>query len=179
METYERQYEEPLQTNLVTDYKEKSGYGVQASIDGVSYYLGNQRFMIDIKATNLPPSIDTIGTIAYLAREHECIGYLIISDEIKGDAVTTIETLKNHQINTILLTGDTEEVASKVASTVCISTYYSNLLPTNKVERLEDLLASKRSEELVAFVGDGINDAPVIARADIGFAMGGVGSDAR
>ena len=175
---YNEQSDVALTTNALTDYKEISGHGVQAIIDDTVYYLGNRRYMESIHASNVPTSIDTIGTIAYLAKDTECVGYLIISDEIKEDAKSTITSLKKHGIKTVLLTGDTKVVAEKVAATLGIDTVYSELLPTDKVTMLEQVMKNQPENETTAFVGDGINDAPVIARSDIGMAMGGVGSDA-
>lgn len=175
---YNSKSNEPLQTSIVLEYKEVSGHGVEATIDGVRYYLGNARYMHAMSISNVPDSIETIGTIAYLAKNNTCLGYLLISDEIKEDAHSTIEALHRSGIETVLLTGDTLSVAEKVASSLGVSKFYADLLPTDKVSKLEELMNQKSSKSTIAFVGDGINDAPVIARADIGFAMGGVGSDA-
>lgn len=175
---YKAQYHSELPTSAVMRYKEIAGHGVQATIHDQPYYLGNLRFMKSIKVANIPNEIDTIGTIAYLANKTTCLGYIIISDEIKADALEAMNGLKEMGIQTVLLTGDTKKVANKVASSLNISTVYAELLPTDKVTKLEELMDAKSDKENIAFVGDGINDAPVIARADIGFAMGGVGSDA-
>ncbi|MDO5518909.1 MAG: heavy metal translocating P-type ATPase [bacterium] len=175
---YKQYSEMPIDIKKLSDYKELSGHGVQANIDGITYSLGNKRYMETLNASNIPISIDTIGTIAYLAKGTDCIGYLVISDEIKEDAKATIRALKKHGIQTVLLTGDTKIVADKVANSLGIDTVYSELLPTDKVTKLEEVMNTQSEKESTAFVGDGINDAPVIARADIGMAMGGVGSDA-
>lgn len=167
-----------VDSSRLSNYKEVSGHGVQADIDATTYSLGNKRYMDLIGASHVPSSVDTIGTIAYLAKDKECIGYLIISDKIKDDAKATITALKAKGIKTVLLTGDSKSVADKVASTLGLDEVYSELLPQDKVSKLEEIMSKQPKGDATAFVGDGINDAPVIARSDIGIAMGGVGSDA-
>ncbi|MDO5291168.1 MAG: heavy metal translocating P-type ATPase [bacterium] len=175
-------YKERFQTepNLkeLSGYKEISGHGVQANINGITYYLGNKRYMETINATDIPVSLNTIGTITYLSKGSNCIGCLIISDEIKADAKATLDALKKQGIKTVLLTGDTKAAANQVANRLGIDMVFSELLPTDKVTKLEEIMKHQSPKEGTAFVGDGINDAPVIARSDIGIAMGGVGSDA-
>ncbi len=178
VEAYAAKSSAKLNTSLMFNYKEVSGHGVQAAINGETYYLGNRRYMDKIHAFNVPSSIDTIGTIAYLAKDKECMGYLIIADEIKEDSKATIQELKQRGIKTVLLTGDSKAVAQKVANHLGIDTVYAELLPTDKVTKLEEIMSLQPAGEATSFVGDGINDAPVIARSDVGMAMGGVGSDA-
>ena len=124
------------------------------------------------------PNDDEIGTIVYVAVDNEYKGSIIISDEIKEDSKEAIKDLKNIGVkNIVMLTGDSKKVAESVGKEIGIDNIYSELLPNNKVEKVEELLEEKKSGKL-AFVGDGINDAPVLARADVGVAMGGIGSDA-
>ena len=118
------------------------------------------------------------GTIVYVAKNNEYLGYILISDEIKDNAKETLVFLHDHQIKTIMLTGDNEKIASTVAKELMLSDYKAQLLPQNKVEEVEKILDAKNDKDIVCFVGDGINDAPVLMRSDIGIAMGGVGSDA-
>ena len=121
----------------------------------------------------------SIGTIVHVAIDNKYAGYILIADEIKDDAARAIKDLKKSHIeNTVMLTGDTENVANHVAKELGIKQVYSQLLPGDKVDKVEELLSQKSDHEKLAFVGDGINDAPVLTRADIGIAMGGLGSDA-
>ena len=123
--------------------------------------------------------VDTIGTIVHIAIDGQYKGNIVISDEIKETSKEAIETLKNIGIkNTVMLTGDNRVVADKVGKIIGLDQVYSELLPADKVEKVEKLMNSKSSKGKLVFVGDGINDAPVLARADIGIAMGGIGSDA-
>ncbi|MDD4725964.1 MAG: HAD-IC family P-type ATPase, partial [Tissierellia bacterium] len=123
--------------------------------------------------------VETIGTLVHIAIDKEYAGYIVISDEIKEDSVSAIKALKNLGIKkTVMLTGDTRFVAEKVAKELGVDEVYSELLPADKVEKLESLDEEKSKNGKLAFVGDGINDAPVLVRADIGIAMGGLGSDA-
>ena len=125
------------------------------------------------------PSVDEIGTIIHVAQEGEYLGWLVISDGIKKTSKAAIRQLKQAGIrNTVMLTGDNRSVAEAVAGQIGIDTVYAQLLPQDKVEQVEKLLAAQPEGKKLAFVGDGINDAPVLARADLGVAMGGVGSDA-
>ena len=122
---------------------------------------------------------DDIGTVVYIAVNGAYRGYIVISDEIKEDSKEAIRNLKLSGVKeVVMLTGDNENVANKIAKELGIDKVYSNLLPNEKVDRLEEIFKNKLSKEKVAFVGDGINDAPVLARADVGIAMGGLGSDA-
>lgn len=178
VDAYKEKFHTAIDPSKLQDYLEVAGHGVQAVIGEETYYLGNRRYMDSIGACNVPAAVDTIGTTSYLAKGQECIGYLSVADEIKEDAKPTIMALKKKGIRTVLLTGDTKAAAEKVAASLGIDTVYSELLPTDKVSKLEEVMAEQKAGETTAFVGDGINDAPVIARSDLGMAMGGVGSDA-
>lgn len=178
VDAYKEKFHTAIDPSKLQDYLEVAGHGVQAVIGEETYYLGNRRYMDSIGASNVPAAVDTIGTTSYLAKGQECIGYLSVADEIKEDAKPTIMALKKKGIRTVLLTGDTKAAAEKVAASLGIDTVYSELLPTDKVSKLEEVMAEQKAGETTAFVGDGINDAPVIARSDLGMAMGGVGSDA-
>ncbi len=175
---YQQTHSELLDVSVVQAYEEKSGHGVAASIHGHSYHLGNLTYMKEIQADNMPDAVRSMGTISYLAKDKRVVGYILITDEIKEDAKNAIAALNASHIETVLLTGDTNNVANEVGKTLGLTTIYSDLLPPDKVAKLETMLSAKEKGTTVAYAGDGINDAPVIARADVGFAMGGVGSDA-
>ncbi|MDZ4993080.1 cadmium-translocating P-type ATPase [Clostridium perfringens] len=163
--------------SLISDYEEISGKGIKVTIDGMTVLAGNPKLMNMYNIT--VTSINEVGTVVYLANENSELGYIVISDEIKDDAKEAISGLKKIGVNeTIMLTGDNEKVGESVAKELGVDKAYCNLLPQNKVEKLEELFNNKSKGKKIAFVGDGINDAPVLARADIGIAMGGVGSDA-
>lgn len=168
-------YGNDIDKNKVSELKEIAGHGLQVNIDGKIVLLGNSRLMERESITH--PVAKEIGTIVHVAIEKRYAGYIVISDEIKEDSKTAIELLKKAGVkNTIMLTGDNEAIAKAVSDEIGLDKYYSQLLPQDKVERLEDI--DKTKEGKMIFVGDGINDAPVLARADIGIAMGGIGSDA-
>ena len=174
-ESIKKAYNKEIDTSIIEKSYEKIGYGVIAYVDGKEVICGNLKLMeaegIKIK------SATEIGTIVYVAVDHEFIGYIVIADIIKPETQTALELLKESGIkNTVMLTGDSSTVAENVGKSLGIDRVYSQLLPTDKVERLEEILNNKTGK--VIFVGDGVNDAPVLARADIGIAMGGVGSDA-
>ena len=159
------------------DVEEIAGFGVKAIIDGNIYYVGNDKLMhqqdIDV------PEVTPVGTVVYVAKEVDYLGYLLIADEIKEDAQECIRGLKKNGVKKIvMLTGDRKEAAAHVAGDLGIDEYHAELLPGDKVEAVEKLFAFKGDSGKLIFVGDGINDAPVLARADIGIAMGGLGSDA-
>lgn len=157
----------------VTDLKEISGEGIVASIEGMTVLVGNERLMerYQIKV----PKVEHIGSYVYVAKEGTALGCIVVADQIKEDSKVAISKLKAQGIKkVVMLTGDKLEVANEVGNEVGVDQIYAELLPQDKVEKLEAIL----KEGKVAFVGDGINDAPVLARADIGIAMGGVGSDA-
>ena len=157
----------------ISEYNEISGHGIKVKIDENEVLLGNSKLMIKNKIKY--KEVLSIGTVIHVAKEKEYLGYIVISDEIKDNAKEVIKNLKNIGIkNTIMLTGDRESIANSISKELGIDKCYSELLPNEKVEKLEELLNKNK----VAFVGDGINDAPVLARADVGIAMGAIGSDA-
>ena len=150
---------------------------MQALIDGKTVLAGNAKLMIreHIKYTACP----SVGTVVYVACNGKYAGCIVIEDEIKADAPAAIRSLKSAGIRrTVMLTGDADAVGKKVANRLGLDQAYTELLPADKVDRVEDLLKQKSEKGTLVFVGDGINDAPVLARADIGIAMGGLGSDA-
>lgn len=170
-------YGRKINKNEIESYKEVAGHGVEAIIRGKNVLLGNSKLMI--KNNIFYDKVNTIGTIVHIAINSEYKGNIIISDEIKENVKEAIVELKNAGIKkTVMLTGDSKEVAEKVTNDIGIDEVYSELLPSDKVNKLEEVLSKKVGNGKVLFVGDGINDAPVLARADIGIAMGGVGSDA-
>ena len=167
----------PLDLSRVGRVEEISGNGVVVDIDGRQVAAGNSRLMRHLGIE--PIECHSTGTIVHLAVGGEYAGHIVISDVIRPDAAEAIEALKKAGVRTtVMLTGDGKAVAEQVAQTLGITRVWSNLLPGDKVERVEELLAEKRRGETLAFVGDGINDAPVLGRADVGIAMGAMGSDA-
>lgn len=159
----------------VKQIEEVSGKGVHVQVLGEDVYAGNHQYMQDLQIT--VPEVHE-GTVVYIAKERSYLGYVVISDEIKENAKESLENLKQQQIHKmVMLTGDSLESAKRVASQLPIDTYYASLLPQDKLKRVEKLL-NKDDTGTLAFVGDGMNDAPVLVRADIGIAMGGLGSDA-
>lgn len=170
-------YNKKVDIEKVEGYTEISGKGVRTYIDNREILAGNTKLMLDEKI--IYKKIDSIGTVVHLALDKKYIGYIVISDEIKEDSKRAIEKLKAFGVRkTVMLTGDNSLVANKVAEKLGLDQVYSELLPDQKVEKLEEIDKQKSSKGKMIFVGDGINDAPVLARADIGIAMGGVGSDA-
>lgn len=170
-------YGKELDKNQVKSYEEIAGHGTRALVAGKEILAGNSKLM---NKENINYTVqDSAGTIVYLAIDKKYAGYIVISDEIKEDAQKAIQDLKKLGIkSTIMLTGDSKKVGTKVGETLGLDKVYSELLPQDKVEKLELIDSQKSSQGKVVFVGDGINDAPVLARADIGIAMGGLGSDA-
>lgn len=170
-------YGSELDLSRVKDVKEISGHGVKAQIDGKTVYAGNDKLM-EQAGVNWHPCHRT-GTTVHIAVEGEYAGHLVISDEIKPDSKQAISSLKNMGIRkTVMLTGDAKEVGEATAKELGLDEVHTKLLPADKVEIVEKLLKEKSGKSSLAFVGDGINDAPVLSRADVGIAMGGVGSDA-
>ena len=170
-------YGKEINKNEIGSYKEVAGHGVEAIIKGKKVLLGNSKLM---KSNNISyDEVDTIGTIVHIAIDGEYKGNIVISDEVKENVKEALTELKSVGIKkTIMLTGDSKVVADKVAKAIGIDEVHAELLPSDKVNKVEEILNKKSANGKVLFVGDGINDAPVLARADIGIAMGGVGSDA-
>lgn len=170
-------YGKPIDQNRVHGVEEISGNGVIAQIDDFSVAVGNDKLMKRLNITY--KECHHIGTIVHIAINDTYAGHIVIADILKPHAKESIQALKKLGIsNTIMLTGDAKKVANKVANELGIQDVYSELLPADKVEQVESLLAKKSGKEKLVFVGDGINDAPVLTRSDIGIAMGGLGSDA-
>lgn len=170
-------YGKEINNNIIEKIEEISGMGITAKIDGKDILVGNDKLMKE-KEINYT-KCNEIGTILYVAIQNKYAGYIVISDKIKQDSKKTIEELKKNNIKkTIMLTGDKKEVGEIVAKQLGIDAVYTELLPNEKVEKMEKLLQEKTTTGKLAFVGDGINDAPVLALSDIGIAMGGLGTDA-
>ena len=170
-------YGKEIDKSRIENVEEISGHGVKADIDGLEVLAGNVKLMkkFDIKYSDC----NEIGTIVHVAIDHKYAGYILIADKLKDHAKESIQALKRIGVKkTVMLTGDVKSVADSVAKELDIDTVYAELLPGDKVSRVEELLSSKSEKEKLAFVGDGINDAPVLSRADIGIAMGALGSDA-
>lgn len=169
-------YGKEIDNNRISNNKELSGLGIETIIDNKKVLVGNTKLM---KQYNIDhKECEEIGTILYIAIDNIYSGYILISDKIKEDSLMCIKELKNKNIKTIMLTGDKKQVGKKVANDLKIDEVYTELLPDGKVEKLEELIKQKNTNRKIAFVGDGINDAPVLALADIGIAMGGMGRDA-
>lgn len=168
-------YQQDIDESQISDFKEIAGKGIDVKIQGKHVILGNASFFVDEGIEIVEPT--TVGTIVYVAIDGQFAGSIVVADQIKETTVKGIQALKSVGIkNTVMLTGDHRRVAMDVGHKLGIDTVYSELLPQDKVAKVEQLLNQKQG--YVAFVGDGINDAPVLARADVGIAMGGVGSDA-
>lgn len=173
----QKAYGKPIDRNRVTDIEEISGNGVIAKVDGISVAAGNTKLMDRLGIAY--QDCHHVGTVVHMAIDGKYAGHILISDIIKPHAKEAIAELKKAGISkTIMLTGDSKRVADQVAGELGIQEVYSELLPADKVSRVEELLNQKSEKDKLAFVGDGINDAPVLSRADIGIAMGALGSDA-
>lgn len=172
-----RAVKEPLDKTRVSDVQEISGHGVTAIVDGHTVAAGNHRLMEQLGIEYL--ECRSVGTVVHVAIDGKYCGHILICDVVKPDAKEAISALRRIGVKeTVMLTGDSDRVAQSVARELGIDKVYSQLLPEDKVKRVEELLAAKGKDEMLAFVGDGINDAPVLSRADIGIAMGALGSDA-
>ena len=176
-ESIKEKYEEKIDENRITEYNDISGHGIQVKVDGKEVLAGNAKLMQEFNISFRESK--EIGTIIYLAVAKKYAGHILIADAIKEDAAAGIALMKEKGVeHVIMLTGDSKAVGEAVAKKLGIDEFYSELLPQDKVEKMEEIMARKGPKEKVAFVGDGINDTPVLARSDIGIAMGGLGSDA-
>ena len=165
----------------VEDIQETAGQGITATVNNQKVSVGNSRLMATLGITipTCKRCTSHTGTIVHVAIDGEYAGHIVISDQLKADAVKAIEALKQLGVSkTVMLSGDKREVVEQIAEQTKVTEYYAELLPTDKVKHVERLIAEKNADETIAFVGDGINDAPVLARADVGIAMGALGSDA-
>lgn len=172
-----RAYGKPVDRQRVTEIQEISGKGIIAKVDGISVAAGNSKLMVSLNTPYHPCHMT--GTIIHLALDGDYAGHIVISDRVKPHAKEAVQALKADGIQkTVMLTGDTQKVAQEVAADLGVDAVYSDLLPAGKVEKVEELLREKPAKTKLAFVGDGINDAPVLSIADIGIAMGAMGSDA-
>lgn len=170
-------YDKKINTKKIIDTKEISGKGVYAKIEGKDILVGNEKLMNEYKIKFKKSNF--IGTIIYVAIDNKYAGYIGISDKIKDDSYKAIKLFRINNINKIImLTGDKDEISKNVYNELKLDGYYSELLPQDKVKIVEDLIKEKSNEDKLLFIGDGINDAPVLALSDIGVAMGGIGSDA-
>ncbi len=172
-----RAFNDEIDNSKISNVEEIVGQGVSATVEGKKVLAGNLKLMKENNISYYEGEL--VGTVVHVAVDNIYVGYILIADEIKEDAVITIESLKKANIKQIvMLTGDTKAVGEMVAKKLGIDRVYTELLPGDKVNKVEELIAQKSAKGKLAFVGDGINDAPVLARADIGIAMGGLGSDA-
>ena len=173
----QKAYGKAIDRSRVTDIEEISGNGVTAKVDGKNVAAGNAKLMERLGVDYI--DCHSVGTIVHVAVDGKYAGHILICDMIKPHAKEAIQALRKSGIKkTIMLTGDSKRIADQVAADLGIDEVYSELLPGDKVSKVEELLAKKSEKEKLAFVGDGINDAPVLSRADIGIAMGAMGSDA-
>ena len=160
----------------VSDVEELKGYGVKAKVNGETIYVGNDKLM---KIQGINPKIcNQVGSIIHIASTKKYYGHIVISDKIKEDSYQTIKYFNDNNIKTIMLTGDKKEIAEKVAKKLKVSEFHSELLPEEKEKFIEDLIKKNKTKKSICFVGDGINDSPSIALADIGVSLGGIGQDA-
>ena len=170
-------YDQKIDLDKIDSYEEIAAYGIKISYNGENILVGNEKLMR--KENIFYSQAKEVGTVVYIAVNKIYRGYIVISDEIKEDSIEAIKQLKSIGIKeVVMLTGDNEKVANSIATLLGLDKVYSNLLPNEKVDKLEDIYKGKAKKEKVIFVGDGINDAPVLARADVGIAMGALGSDA-
>ena len=170
-------YGKEIDSARVTDVEELGGHGVTAKVDGKPVAAGNARLMERLGLS--APAVSETGTVVHVAIDGRYAGYLLIADVVKPHSAEAIRALKAAGVRkTVMLTGDAEPVAKAVSAQLALDEYHAGLLPGDKVDQIETLIAAKKSKENLAFVGDGINDAPVLSRADVGIAMGALGSDA-
>ena len=176
-QSIQKAYGKKIDNSRISDVQEIAGHGVRAVIDGKTVLAGNAKLMNRENIAYTPS--DAIGTVIYLACNGKYAGYIVIEDEVKADAPAAIRALKEVGVRkTVMLTGDADAVGKKVAQKLGLDQAYTELLPVDKVDRVEAMLKQTSEKGKLVFVGDGINDAPVLARADVGIAMGGLGSDA-
>ena len=176
-QSIQKAYGKKIDNSRISDVQEIAGHGVRAVIDGKTVLAGNAKLMNGENIVYTPS--DAIGTVIYLACNGKYAGYIVIEDEVKADAPAAIRALKEVGVRkTVMLTGDADAVGKKVAQKLGLDQAYTELLPADKVDRVETMLKQTSEKGKLVFVGDGINDAPVLARADVGIAMGGLGSDA-
>ena len=176
-QSIQKAYGKKIVNSRISDVQEIAGHGVRAVIDGKTVLAGNAKLMNRENIAYTPS--DAIGTVVYLACNGKYAGYIVIEDEVKADAPAAIRALKEVGVRkTVMLTGDADAVGKKVAQKLGLDQAYTELLPADKVDRVEAMLKQTSEKGKLVFVGDGINDAPVLARADVGIAMGGLGSDA-
>ena len=169
-------YNKEIEENIISNVEELAGRGVRAKVEGKEVLIGNDKLMEERNIEYTP--CNDVGTILYVAIDNKYVGYILIADKIKKDSARTIKELKQNNIKeTVILTGDKKEVGNKVAKELKIDKVYTELLPDGKVKKVEELMKDKSEKGKLVFVGDGINDAPVLALSDIGIAMGGLGSD--
>ena len=174
----QKTYGKEIDKKRIIESNEVAGKGIISKIDEKQVACGNIKLMKELNLENVNP-VEEMGTVIYVAIDRQYAGYILISDKIKEDSRKAIQELKQAGVKkTVMLTGDNRDVAEKVNQELKLDEVYSELLPVDKVNKLEELLKNKNEEAKLAFIGDGINDAPVLARADIGIAMGGLGSDA-
>jgi Cd2+/Zn2+-exporting ATPase len=172
-----KEYGKKVDENFISDFEEISGHGIKVKVNNDLILAGNSKLMN--KENIRFKSINDYGTIVHLAVNGKYAGYIIIADEVKEDSSKAIKELKKVGIQkTVMLTGDNKKVANSIGEKLGLDQVFSELLPHQKVEKLELLFDNKKTKGKLLFVGDGINDAPVLARADVGVAMGGLGSDA-
>ena len=160
----------------VTSVEGIAGNGVKANVNGNVVLVGNSKLMDKFGIRY--DIVSERGTVVYVSLNGNYLGYIVISDKVKDDTPSAIENLRTRGIKTVMLTGDNKQTADEVATSIGIDVVYSQLLPENKVEKIEELISDKPKNSSVVYTGDGINDAPVLTRADVGIAMGGLGSDA-
>ncbi len=169
-------YAKDIDKSLIEDYEDIAGKGIRAFVSGVEVLVGNEKLLVENGIDLIEE--EAMGTIVYLASEGRHLGTIIVADELKENIIESIRGLKDRGIKTIMLSGDNKETVREVAQATGINEAHGELLPQDKVDIFEDILANNKKDKKVVFVGDGVNDAPVLARADIGIAMGGLGSDA-
>ncbi|NLK64573.1 MAG: cadmium-translocating P-type ATPase [Tissierellia bacterium] len=170
-------YREEIDSQKITHVEEIPGHGVSALVENIEVLAGNDKLM---EKFNIPYNKETsVGTVVHVAADGEYAGYILIADQVKEDAAEAVKALKDQNIkNLVMLTGDSESAGINTAKELDIDKVYAQLLPADKVEKVEELILQKSERGVLVFAGDGINDAPVLARADVGVAMGGLGSDA-